>query len=629
MAPDDGAQPAEDDPSTASELRALPVASLEELRAVDLKALLAQHPRLDGSALESLLIAAAKNFPDEDSAPTRALGVLIALCSFQLLLEPEGDAFGPRWRAANGTRTIVPSDLRGEQSEILAAFAPEVSHPYLRARAAEVAYENGNRRMGLTAIDAYSALVCQRLDGSLASEFGEERPGATEVVAQIERAFQINARVSKRGTVADALRTAHALAYHRAIVEHAYFEFQTLALLGLSHGLLQAAEVAAAAIALAEAAPDDAYCLGVKEVWLIAADAHERAGNHDASRAASLRAIDETLKMQRRVGSHAARAHWIKVAIGELRHLGDCREKVEELRKELRAVQERSLDEFGQVTTPLKLGKIREATTAEFAAFDLPEAMRQVIHILVPSTVEELKRDTLAIARQTPLSSIFASSYADFDGKEIARGPTLGLDSEPGDDWFKEQAVRHQAPARYIAMLGQIEPARRAVAANFPIQERHFVPTATLSAFVPPSHRHIFATGFARLWHGDYVTAGHLLIPQLENSLRHVLTLAGVDSSKIEEDGIQGDRALGTLMSALRPQLTEIFGEDVIWQIDTLYNFRPGPAIRHELAHGKLGWNAFYTPDVMLACWFVYYLAVLPLLDSWKVDVVPHIRAML
>lgn len=618
---------AEDDVSPA--LRGIPFASLEELRAIDLAGLLASHPHADRYALEQILNDAAKACHDEESAPARALGVLLALCSFHLLLEPEGEAFGPRWTAANGTRTVIPSDLRGDQSLVLAAIARELPHPFLRARAAEVAYENGDRRMGLVAIEAYADLVRQRLDGTLASTSSEDDLGAADIVAPIERAFRINVIVVKRGTVADPLKEAHALAYARAVAERAHSEYQTLAVIGMNHRLLEPADVAATATALAEAEPNGAHCLAVKEVWLVAADAHHRAGDKDASRAASLKAIDQTLKMQDQVGPHAARAHWIKVAIGELRQLGGCTERLDELRKQLRDVQDRSLEEFGQIRTPLKLADIRAATAEEFAGFDLPEAMRRVIPVLIPPAVDRLKREALDIARRTPLSSIFSSSYADFEGKEVARGPMLGLGGEPSEEWFKEQSFRQQAPARHITMLGQIEPARQAVVASFPLQERHFVPIATFSAFVPASHRHIFAMGFARLWQGDYVTAGHLLIPQLENSLRHVLGLAGVDTSKIEDDGIQGDRALSMLMTVAREPLTELFGEDVVWQIDTLYNFRPGAAIRHELAHGKIGWGAFYSPDVMLACWFVYYLTLLPLLDSWDEDVVPYVLDML
>jgi hypothetical protein len=146
------------------------------------------------------------------------------------------------------------------------------------------------------------------------------------------------------------------------------------------------------------------------------------------------------------------------------------------------------------------------------------------------------------------------------------------------------------------------------------------------SDFIPIGHHQIYGLGLARLWQGDYVTAASLLIPQLENSLRHVLQLVGRDSSKIEEDGIQGDRALNVLLTYCRPDLEEVFGPEMIWEIDALFNFRPGPALRHELAHGKLHTQAFYSPDVISACWLIFYLVVIPTLEIWESDVVPMLE---
>jgi hypothetical protein len=607
----------------------LPFVSAEDFRAVDVNALLAAHPRADKYEITRILTAAEKEAEAEDGPRARVLHLLVALCSFHLLLEPEGDAFGPRLTLANGSRTAIPSDLRGEQSDVLATIAESLDHPFLRARAAEVPYENGNRRMGRIAIDAYAELVTNRLNNVYASTFEENGPTVMDVVRPIERSFQINTLVAKRGAVVDSLREAHALAYARAIADCAYFEFQTLAVCGMNNRLLEPADVAGAAVDLARAAPPDAYCLAVKGIWLVAADAFERAGDEAASRDASLQAIEQTLRMRGQMGLHAARAQWIKTAIAELRSLGDCQDRIEILRKELREAQEKSLDEFGQVSTRLDLGDLRDSTIEAFGHHDPAEAFRRVMPFLEPNDVGALKEEAIEIARRTPLSSIFSSSYADFEGKEVARGPMLDLGGEPSEDWFKEHIIHNQAPVRHATMFGELEPARRTVLANFAVQERHFVPIATFSPFVPPSHRHIFALGFARLWQGDYVTAGHLLIPQLENAIRHVLSMAGRDSSKIEEDGIQGDRALSMLMTVMQDDLHAIFGEAAVWEIDALFNFRPGPAIRHEFAHGKLGWNAFYRPDTMIACWFIYYLTVLPLLERWDDLVAPHIHAML
>src|SRR5690606_33537480 len=124
--------------------------------------------------------------------------------------------------------------------------------------------------------------------------------------------------------------------------------------------------------------------------------------------------------------------------------------------------------------------------------------------------------------------------------------------------------------------------------------ERHVLLLAEASPFVPSTHAPLFALGFARMFQGDYATASHLLFPQLENSLRHVLMLANRDPSKIEQDLIQGDRTLSALLEVNGAELEALFGEDVVYQIDILFNFRPGPALRNEAAHGKLPWAAFF-----------------------------------
>ena len=181
---------------------------------------------------------------------------------------------------------------------------------------------------------------------------------------------------------------------------------------------------------------------------------------------------------------------------------------------------------------------------------------------------------------------------------------------------------------RRFRVHGNIEPARRSVVERFSINEQHMLPIVQLSGLIPAGHHHIFSIGFARLWQGDYVTAGHLLFPQVENSLRHLLKLHGHDSSKIEEDGIEGDRSLSVLLTTFRRQLEAILGEKLVWEMDSLLNFRPGPALRNELAHGKMHWNRFFSDEAIMACWLIYLLVILPIRPHWETHVAPALRSM-
>lgn len=174
---------------------------------------------------------------------------------------------------------------------------------------------------------------------------------------------------------------------------------------------------------------------------------------------------------------------------------------------------------------------------------------------------------------------------------------------------------------------GRIEPARRTLLTRFAIAERHVAPIVVNSPFIPAGRVEMMAVGIARMIQGDYLTACHLLYPQLENILRHILVTHGEDPSKIEPDLLQGDRALGALLNVDRPRLTEILGEDAVHLIDIVFNFRPDTSLRNELAHGKLGWGAFHSPYAIYGCWFILWLVALPLRRYWKGEVAPLIES--
>ncbi len=81
------------------------------------------------------------------------------------------------------------------------------------------------------------------------------------------------------------------------------------------------------------------------------------------------------------------------------------------------------------------------------------------------------------------------------------------------------------------------------------IDERHFEPIVCSSGFVPPGFEAIFSQGFSKLVQGDMVSAAHMLIPQLENALRHVLNNRRSNTAKLNVDLTQEDQSLKQLLS--------------------------------------------------------------------------------
>jgi hypothetical protein len=205
----------------------------------------------------------------------------------------------------------------------------------------------------------------------------------------------------------------------------------------------------------------------------------------------------------------------------------------------------------------------------------------------------------------------------DAEGKLIAKSPGL-LGEDADETAMRHLIARHEGFRRQTTASGMIEPARRFIMSEHPLHTRHFLPIAQFSPFVPAGHEDIFALGFARFFGGDLISALHVLIPQLENSLRHVLKQAAIDTSSIQSDMTQENRTISVMLEKDRVVLEKIFGPNIVFEIENLFDFRAGPAIRHDLAHGLLSANACQGPDAIFACWFIFRLCCLPLFPHWN-----------
>lgn len=80
------------------------------------------------------------------------------------------------------------------------------------------------------------------------------------------------------------------------------------------------------------------------------------------------------------------------------------------------------------------------------------------------------------------------------------------------------------------------------------------------SPFVPGDREAIFVSSILNFFRRDMISALHTLVPQLENSLRHVLRMQGYDVTKLNEDMTQQDLALSALLDRMRPELEKILG---------------------------------------------------------------------
>jgi hypothetical protein len=106
-----------------------------------------------------------------------------------------GTSFGDR-------RSIIPSDIRGEQSDVLEVVLPRVKHPALRARIADIVWTNDKRKGGMakTAIEAYCDCVEGLMNGSLKAAYQIDGCDLGDARTPAHRALQIAWATTNRRT---------------------------------------------------------------------------------------------------------------------------------------------------------------------------------------------------------------------------------------------------------------------------------------------------------------------------------------------------------------------------------------------------------------------------------------------
>ncbi|WP_246538701.1 DUF4209 domain-containing protein [Nissabacter archeti] len=607
-------------------------ASTEELRATSLDLLLSDYMHIDDTGMGRELHKAGEAAFNTGNMPAyRGLRILGALCTFHMNSDDPADTWHPRWTDGKA-RTLTPADVRGEQNSALAVILPEIAHPALRARVADVVWSNDRKQYKAAneAVMAYCECVESRLKGRFKDKYEGDIESLFEPTNLLQRALFINASIGKKKALPEFLQHAFSLLYQRAIEECHYVVFARLGELATGYKIMTWQKVAQDSEYLVSTSNANDYPEARKKVWALAARCYEFLKDREGRQRCLGSLVDETLKMCEQVSSYAAKASWMRQAINELRIAGGFQERIKNIIEDMRLAQLASLDEISEFSIPFDLSEERELITDKFSKLLLPDALFHFAVVAESPSVELLKQVAYENRSTGLIAHLFPKKiYLDREGKVIAETSGQIKPEGPDDEWFRENCLSVMDIFHHNIVEGIIKPARHAVMHNYPVESRHFDAITSLSPFVPFGYEHIFSLGFARFWQGDCASAAFLLIPQLENSLRLILMNAGRDTFKTDRGEVQEDRSLSGLLDNKRKELEDILGSDLVNEIDLLFHFKPGPSLRHKIAHGKLTAGDCYSTACIYACWFIYRLTCIPLLPQWQDQVASQIKLSL
>lgn len=554
----------------------------------------------------------------------RVYFALANVCDFHFKPEERGEPFGAMATFSDGSRTAIPDDFRGDQVDAFEGLLGRLENVPLRTRLADVVWLVTRKPVAAEiAVRGYIEVMDKLLKDEAKPRFDLPHSKLFEATQQLTRALQIGGATKKRredfpSSVIEAARRLVDTAESQVPVDQRSTAFLRALKLVFVYGIVEPDEAIARTSAIKEIRGLEADSDELRSLYFFVADAHDEADRRPEAMEFRRLAAEELVREYDSIsGSGMLASHVLMNAIAEFRRIPGSRDRLKQLEKLLREVQPKVLEEMSPISHKTDISDLVEYTLQQVGDLSLSQALGLFGDLSRSRSQQELRDEALQNLKDFPLSAIFGGARLDDEGKVIANTPAANLTGDPGEPWIKSRISQNESIYRSIVVQGKIEPARRYIVSHHPLATRHFHAIVGRSWLVPPAHRALITLGFARFMQGDFAGATYLLIPQLEHCVRHALKVTGTDPSKIESDLVQKDPSLSVIVEKYKDQVVHLFGSDVVEEIDRLFLYEGGPALRHEAAHGKISGAAAHSADAIYACWFIYRLVCMTVYGLW------------
>lgn len=576
--------------------------TLADFEAAKFLEILAKHPEARLFVLFRAFSDAAESAQAEgQDGAARALVLLARICYMMLQPADKISPFGPVQNFADGSSAPAPNHFTNADIDVLAQLADRIGHTELRARVADLVWlraKRHGRRMVDLAIDAYLALPIAR------------ESWLTQGLPRWHRALQLTLSVGDRARVkaivdalAGAFRAAGDSLAHPALAYLRPLEAESLT---RDHAKDVAEQLARAGAArMTDKRYEDAEApLDRAAAWF------KWAGPKFADRLADVQ-VQRGMAIEAHADAHGTAIVRQALYIDAIRHLRE----VNGVFREVLAVD----DTIARVRKKLGEGgrlALTEMKTVRTASADVGELTRAAVAAVKDkSPIEALlalcgiddfpkKDDYLAEAKaklaSSPLLAILGTGTLAGDGRVVATSPN-------GPELPDKAAELYRQHAGMVA-VAEISPTLDQINLEHAITLEDFQAIARQCPVVPIGREATIGSGLYAGYRRDMVTAMHILMPQFEQLVRVQLKGAGCLTTTHDASGTDMEVGLSTLIE--RPEMVNVFGEDLKFAIHALMCDQTGPNLRNDVAHGLADDERMQSALGLYTWWLVLRIVV-------------------
>ena len=536
---------------------------------------------------------------------------LLAATAFLPFTSNPNEPFGPKddWIFARRGQ----SNWLEEALPALEEVALDLPHADFRARILDFcAYVKRDFRAAGDVAEAYLASAQHLLDHG----------HWWEALPRLERAAQVALKAGRNNhpyrTLTSALETMLAV----ASAQDGLFAAELTALM-LYHGIGEPADLGTNAEAVArlltslpEHERDESQ---VQRYWQLSVEVFSGRdeARADAARAEVARSFEREAEQQASRPSipNLMTVPKLERALKAWRTVKGAEAERERVHKRLLEVQRRSVDELKPVPFTFeqqdKAEQIAQTAKERVRGKPLAEALAAFALLYRPFPTDVLEEE---VEREfaSPLLKLLPNRQVDAFGRTVAVDPA---DRNELHSARKLAAIaQHQKVISGVLLVPAYDQLLEDQAPTF----QEVLALVTHHPLVRPGHEdlvvHVILDGLK----GNLIQALHMLLPQLEDGLRHLLEIEDAITSSYRTDGTQADYTLNVLLEErFTERLNTLLGADVLLDLRSLLISKYGANFRNEALHGRFLSGAFFSPYAVYLWWAYLRLLMLPLINRF------------
>lgn len=219
-------------------------------------------------------------------------------------------------------------------------------------------------------------------------------------------------------------------------------------------------------------------------------------------------------------------------------------------------------------------------------------------------TAESMQDDE---QEQFRISDFFGTVFLSGDGRVIGRTGAAGSDSA------RNRQMQSFDFSLKMAVAGEIMPAMRQLLQEYNFVMRFFEELCHSSPLIPDDRVQLTARGLYLGFEYRFYESIHLISPQVEFMVRNLLKQANIRTS-INDTGIENEIGLSSLLD--KPEAKSLLGNDLHFNLVSLYTDPLGANIRNYVAHGLLNDYSSQSDAVVYAWWLYFKIIVMSLTQA-------------